>query len=174
MNESIKNYTWAAGRISIGFIFIWAFLDKLLGLGFATCRDRSSGEYLGLMCNSSFISGGKVTSGFLSNSAGPFADFFKLIAGNSFVEWIFMVGLLCIGIGLILGISINLSTYSGSLMLSLMWLAELPKSNNPFMDDHIVFIFFLFLINWCDTENKLSIGKWWKSLSIIRKYKILQ
>jgi hypothetical protein len=26
-------------RLAIGFIFLWAFFDKLLGLGFSTCFD---------------------------------------------------------------------------------------------------------------------------------------
>ncbi len=28
-------------RIAIGFIFLWAFLDKLLGLGYSTCRPTA-------------------------------------------------------------------------------------------------------------------------------------
>ena len=42
-------------RISMGFIFLWAFIDKLFGLGFSTASDKSwlSGisltqNYLGL------------------------------------------------------------------------------------------------------------------------------
>ncbi|KAB8181764.1 hypothetical protein FH610_027020, partial [Microbispora catharanthi] len=29
-------YAWAAARIAIGWVFLWAFLDKLFGWGFAT------------------------------------------------------------------------------------------------------------------------------------------
>ncbi|HLV72357.1 MAG TPA: hypothetical protein VKY91_06180, partial [Vulgatibacteraceae bacterium] len=29
-------YVWAAARLALGWIFAWAFVDKLFGLGFAT------------------------------------------------------------------------------------------------------------------------------------------
>jgi thiosulfate dehydrogenase (quinone) large subunit len=164
----------ALARISIGFIFLWAFLDKLIGLGFATCRDKATGEYLGLACEKSFIQGGKVTLGYLSNSVGPFATMFKAMAGNLFIEWVFMIGLLCIGVGLMLGAAMRLSTYSASLMLLLMWLAVLPKANNPFMDDHLVYILLLLVLNWQKSGLTCGIGNWWNSLPLIKKAKILQ
>lgn len=42
-------------RLSIGFVFLWAFLDKLFGLGYATPGARA------------WINGGSPTKGFLSN-----------------------------------------------------------------------------------------------------------
>lgn len=36
-------YAWAAARLSIGFVFLWAFSDKLLALGYATGVDRETG-----------------------------------------------------------------------------------------------------------------------------------
>ncbi|PKQ14445.1 MAG: hypothetical protein CVT68_11840, partial [Actinobacteria bacterium HGW-Actinobacteria-8] len=46
-------------RISLGFVFLWAFLDKLLALGFATGKDGETGvvDYLG---PKAWISGGHV------------------------------------------------------------------------------------------------------------------
>ena len=172
--EKYKGMMWASGRISIGFVFLWAFFDKLLGLGFATCTDRATGDYLGFMCDKSFIEGGKVTAGFLGGATGPFAPVFHAIAGNLVVEWLFMIGLLAIGIGLMLGVAMRLSTYSASIMLFLMWLAVLPKDVNPFMDDHIVYIFFLMLMNWYNAGEWLGLGKWWSQLSVVKKSKILQ
>ncbi|MFC3824299.1 hypothetical protein ACFOSO_37505, partial [Planomonospora venezuelensis] len=29
-------YAWAAARIALGWVFLWAFADKTFGLGFAT------------------------------------------------------------------------------------------------------------------------------------------
>ena len=50
----------AAIRISLGWIFLWAFVDKLFGLGFATPSARS------------WLNGGSPTKGFLANAAtGP-------------------------------------------------------------------------------------------------------
>ncbi|MGI8626498.1 MAG: hypothetical protein ACR2J5_08015 [Geodermatophilaceae bacterium] len=36
-------YLAAAARLSIGWVFLWAFLDKLLALGFSTGRDGETG-----------------------------------------------------------------------------------------------------------------------------------
>jgi thiosulfate dehydrogenase (quinone) large subunit len=39
MNTTAKtaaDYVWAVARISIGWVFLWAFLDKAFGWGFAT------------------------------------------------------------------------------------------------------------------------------------------
>ncbi|TMR37519.1 hypothetical protein ETD85_07950 [Nonomuraea zeae] len=41
------DYVWAAARIAIGWIFLWAFLDKTFGWGFATPANRA-GTTLGL------------------------------------------------------------------------------------------------------------------------------
>ena len=35
---------WGLLRLAMGWIFLWAFLDKLLALGFATGRDRRPGS----------------------------------------------------------------------------------------------------------------------------------
>src|SRR5690242_13255353 len=69
-------------RIMFGFIFLWAFLDKMFGLGFATPAAKA------------WINGGSPTKGYLSSSEGPFAGFYHAIAGNGFVNVLFMLGLL--------------------------------------------------------------------------------
>ncbi|MFC5822105.1 hypothetical protein ACFPUY_44090, partial [Nonomuraea harbinensis] len=35
------DYVWAIARISIGWVFLWAFLDKTFGWGFATPAERA-------------------------------------------------------------------------------------------------------------------------------------
>jgi len=102
-------------RLSIGFIFLWAFLDKLFGLGYATPGARA------------WISGGSPTKGFLSNvDIGPFQSAFTSIAGTWWADTLFMLGLLGIGLAVMLGVFLNLSAIAGSLMLVLMWAAEWP------------------------------------------------
>src|SRR3972149_10323627 len=36
-------YLWAAGRILLGWVFLWAFLDKAFALGFSTGRNPETG-----------------------------------------------------------------------------------------------------------------------------------
>lgn len=126
----------------MGFIFIWAFFDKLLGLGFATKSENA------------WISGGSPTTGFLKFAVkGPFADIFHGLAGMAIIDWIFMLGLLFVGITLIFNRYVKWGCIAGSLMLLLMYLALMLPENNPIIDDHIVYILVLALIGLKDREN---------------------
>lgn len=82
---------FTALRLAMGFIFLWAFLDKVFGLGFATTAEKA------------WINGGSPTTGFLSFGVkGPFAEIFHNLAGVMVVDWMFMLGLLFTGLTLIL------------------------------------------------------------------------
>lgn len=158
----------AATRIALGFVFLWAFLDKALGLGFSTCRV--SGEYLGPLCERAWLMGGSPTTGFLSGVQGPFAWLFNPLAGHPVVNTLFMLGLLGIGVALILGICMRIASYAGALLLFLMWLAVLPISTHPFLDDHIVYGMVLVLLLWLDAGDYYGLGTWWKNTELIQKY----
>lgn len=162
-------YLWAILRISLGLIFLWAFFDKLLGLGFATCR-LESGE-VQILCEKAWISGGSPTYGFLTYAVrGPFMSFFNSLAGQTWVDVVFMLGLVGVGLALVLGILIYIASLSGSIMLFLMWLAVFPPKNNPLVDDHIVYIFVLVLLAVIHQGKRLGFGKKWSHLSFVKKY----
>ncbi|MBI4127368.1 hypothetical protein HY463_01540 [Candidatus Peregrinibacteria bacterium] len=149
-------------RVSIGFTFLWAFLDKTFGLGSATSAEKS------------WIAGGSPTEGFLSNAArGPFADLFHSMAGSPIVDRLFMLGLLLIGIALILGIGMKIATYTGSLLLFLMWLALLPPTNNPILDEHLVYIFALFTLKSMKAGEIWGLGKEWSESRLVKKFPFL-
>lgn len=114
----------------MGWIFFWAFLDKLIGLGFNTGFDKS------------WLSGNSPTLGFLEHATkGPLADFYFNLAGNPMVDWFFMSGLLFVGLTLLFGIYVKLGGIAGILMLTLIYTAGfLPPVSNPFLDQHIVYI----------------------------------
>ena len=65
-----------------------------------------------------------------TRSPGPLADFYTGLAGNAIVDWVFMLGLLGIGVALILGIGMRIAAVSGAAMLIMMWSAVLPPANN--------------------------------------------
>lgn len=122
-------------RYAMGFIFLWAFLDKVFGLGFSTTPEKA------------WLHGGSPTSGFLSFGVkGPFAEIFHSLAGIAVVDWLFMLGLLFVGSTLIFNKYVKWGCLSGSLMLFLMYLALLLPENNPIIDDHIVYILVLSLL----------------------------
>src|SRR5215212_1332243 len=104
--SAVVRYAAAATRISLGWIFLWAFLDKLFGLGHETKSAQA------------WIHGGSPTKGFLSKgAAGPFEDFYHSIAGAAWADWLFMIGLAGIGIALITGVALRIAAGAGALML---------------------------------------------------------
>lgn len=156
-------------RISLGVVFTWAFVDKLAGLGFTTCKGE------GMLCQSSWLAGGSPTEGFLLHATqGPFADFFNGLAGNVAIDWMFMLGLALVGASLLLGMGIYLGVLGGSLMLLLMYLAVLPPENNPFMDDHLIYILALLVVALENNKQRLGFGRKWQATSLARKHKWLK
>jgi len=165
---------WAMLRISLGAIFLWAFFDKMFGLGFATCRATLT-DIVTPVCPQSWIQGGSPTMGFLQHGTkGPFADFYQSLAGNSAIDWLFMLGLLLIGTTLILGIGIRLASVTGSLLLFLMWTAALPPANNPILDDHLIYIVVLVGIYRTNRKQAWGLGKWWQDQPVVKSFPILE
>lgn len=161
-------------RIALGSIFLWAFVDKLFGLGFATCRDAKTGV-VDTLCGKAWVNGGSPTDGFLKNATkGPFEDIFKSMAGNTLVEWLFMLGLLLIGVALIAGVAIKLASYSGALMMIFMWLAALPPANNPVVDDHVIYALVLMVILLANKDQRFGLGGWWSKQPQVKKHTFLQ
>lgn len=156
-------YVLGLTRIAMGWIFLWAFLDKTFGLGFATVKEKA------------WLTGGSPTAGFLTAAVkGPFASFYHGLAGSAFVDWLFMIGLFGIGVSLILGIFNKLATYSGSLLLLLMFSAVMPPSNNPFVDDHIIYVLVLLLLNLSNAGDYLGLRKSFSKTSLVRKFRFLE
>ncbi len=158
-----EQYVWVILRLLMGWMFLWAFFDKLFGLGFATKIDKS------------WILGNSPTYGFLKlGTHGPFASFFQSLAGNAFVDWLFMLGLLFLGIALLFGIGVRFASYAGSLLLFLMWLSLLPPENNPFLDEHIIYIIILIGLGIVKAGHWFGFGKWWSKTKLVGKYKFLE
>ena len=169
-----SHYAWAALRISLGLIFLWAFFDKLLGLGYATCRAKETGV-VETMCQSAWISGGSPTMGFLKfGTSGPFASFYQSLAGNGFIDTLFMAGLFGIGLALLLGIGVRIAAVSGSLLLFMMWTAVLPPANNPILDDHLIYILVLAGIYTSNNSQVWGLRGWWIKQKLVKKYPVLE
>ena len=156
-------------RISTGFVFLWAFLDKFFGLGYSTPGERA------------WINGGSPTKGFLSNvEVGPFQDFFHSIAGSTWANWLFMLGLLGIGVALILGIGLRLAAIATVVMMAAMWLAEFPLSQttaagepsgstNPIVDYHWIYAVAAVVAALTYAGHTWGLGKWWAGLPIVQR-----
>ena len=147
----------AALRVVLGFHFLWAFVDKLFGFGFATVPEKA------------WINGGSPTTGFLSGVEGPFAGAFNAIAGAAWADWLFMAGLLGIGVALILGIGMRIATVSAVIMLFLMYLASFPMTTNPIIDDHIVDALAIAALGLIGAGDVYGLGLKWKALPIVAR-----
>jgi thiosulfate dehydrogenase [quinone] large subunit len=150
-------------RLALGWTFLWAFIDKLFGLGRATPSEGS------------WLNGGSPTEGFLSFAAvGPFKGIYNDIAGAAWADWLFMLGLAGIGTALILGVFVNLATASGVLLLLLMWTAVLPPENNPFIDDHLIYAAVLGLLALTHAGRYLGLGAMWERVPFVQRNKIFR
>ncbi len=155
-------------RIALGFVFLWAFLDKAFGLGWSTPGERA------------WINGGSPTRGFLSSVAvGPFESLFHDIAGNPVADWLFMLGLLAIGVALIAGIGLRVAAAATALMMAMMWIAEWPLaqttsagepsgSSNPLVDYHVVYALAAIVLALTRAGHTWGLGRTWARLPLVR------
>ena len=156
-------------RVVLGFEFLWAFLDKTFGLGYATPAARA------------WINGGSPTKGFLSRVAvGPFESTFHSWAGAAWADWLFMAGLLGIGIALVLGIGLRMAAVSGTVMMLGMWAAEWPlakltsagepsMSTNPLVDYHIIYALALIALAVTFAGHTWGLGRRWAGLRFVQR-----
>jgi len=150
-------------RISLGWLMFWGFIDKLFGLGYATKPEAS------------WLSGGSPTTGFLKFGAkGPFVEFFNSLAGQAWVDWLFMIGLLGIGLAFILGIAMRFAGYMGALMMILMYFALIPLEHNPLIDDHIINAIAFLLIGNSNAGEVFGFQNRWRKMSIIKALPLLR
>jgi thiosulfate dehydrogenase (quinone) large subunit len=152
-------------RISVGFVFLWAFLDKTFGLGYATPSAKA------------WINGGSPTKGFLSSvDVGPFQGTFHSLAGTTFANWAFMLGLLGVGVALILGIGLRVAACAATAMMALMWFAEFPLakgSSNPIVDYHFVYAVAAIALALTYAGHTWGLGRRWAALPVVRKQRWL-
>lgn len=171
-NPSRAAKAFAATRIGIGLIFLWAFFDKLFALGFATGRLEDG--TIDVMGDAAWLNGGSPTFGFLNfGTSGAFAGFFQSFAGAGWADWLFMLGLLGIGIGLTFGLAMRLSTIAGSTLLVLMWAAILLPENNPVLDDHLIYAAALIGMYYLAADRTWGLGAWWED-KVGSRYPVLR
>jgi thiosulfate dehydrogenase [quinone] large subunit len=157
-SATVARYLLAGIRLALGWIFLWAFLDKTFGLGHDTTATKS------------WLAGGSPTKGFLGSAAkGPFASFYHGIAGVGVVDVLFMATLLGVGVALILGIGMRLAAGAGALLTVMMWTAVLPPASNPFLDDHLIYAAVLVVLALLGAGNTLGLGRVWSSLPLVRR-----
>jgi thiosulfate dehydrogenase [quinone] large subunit len=157
-------------RIVLGLTFLWAFLDKTFGLGYSTTGKQA------------WVNGGSPTKGFLAHvEVGPLQGMLRDWAGTGWADWLFMLGLLGIGLALVLGIGMRIAATTGVVLLASMWIAEWPLarftsagagtfSTNPIIDYHLVYAVVLIVLAAFAAGNTWGFGPMWTKLDLIRRH----
>ncbi|MFF4650723.1 hypothetical protein [Streptomyces sp. NPDC001380] len=157
-------------RVATGAVFLWAFLDKAFGWGWAT---PSKGAW---------VNGGSPTRGFLGHvAAGPLQSVFRSWAGAWWADWLFMAGLLGIGLALTAGVALRIAAAGGAVLMALMWAAEWPParhlsdgsasmSTNPLVDYHVVYALVLVAVAVLGAGGTWGLGRRWAALPVVRDH----
>jgi thiosulfate dehydrogenase [quinone] large subunit len=156
-------------RLSLGFLFFWAFIDKTFGLGYATAHAHA------------WIRGGSPTTGFLSGAnVGPLQSFFRALAKlQPGMDWLFMLALLGVGVAFLLGVALRPAAASGALLVLMMWFAVWPpattaggqptSSTNPVIDEHILEALALIVVATYAGKTTGYLGRKWEELSLVKR-----
>jgi thiosulfate dehydrogenase (quinone) large subunit len=171
--STLAKRSLAVLRIAFGLTFLWAFLDKLLALGYSTGRvtDPKTGvETVDRFGGAAWIHGGSPTLGFLKFGAdGPMSGFYHSIAGAAWADWAFMLGLLGIGLALTLGIGMRIAGAAGALLYLMMWSVALPPATNPVIDEHILGAISMVVLASTGAGMTWGLGRRWAQTSLIAR-----
>ena len=167
-------------RVAFGLTFLWAFFDKVFALGFHTgwsTNPETGAETLDRFGDAAWINGGSPTEGFLTfgvNPDSPFASLFNNLAGHAIVDWLFMLGLLGIGLTLTLGVGMRIAAISGALMYLFMYAAVMLPENNPVLDDHLIGAISVVVLALTLAGNTWGLGHRWSQTELVHRYPILK
>jgi thiosulfate dehydrogenase [quinone] large subunit len=156
-SATAARFLLAGIRIGLGWIFLWAFLDKVFGLGHATTSVKS------------WLNGGSPTKGFLGAAKGPLSGFYHSIAGTGVADVLFMAALFAIGTALLLGVGMRLAAVGGALLTVMMWTAVLPPASNPLLDDHLIYAAVLVVLALLSAGDTLGLGRVWAATPLVRR-----
>ena len=140
-------WAWTALRLLLGWSFLWASVDKMFGLGFATCRLEDGAIDFG--CDAAMMNGGSPTYGFLTfgTQASHTGGWFHWMAPSAadainFADIAFMAALLFGGVALMLGIGVRIAAIGGAILMLFLFLAvDVWPENNPINSSHVIEMF---------------------------------
>jgi thiosulfate dehydrogenase (quinone) large subunit len=175
-------------RFAMGWTFLWAFLDKLFALGFSTGRvvnDAGQTVRIDFFGPDAWINGASPTAGAVAfGLKGPFADNIQTITGfqmtqagptvAGWLDWVYMISLLLIGLGLILGVMTRIAAVGGIIWLAAFYLGTaIWPEHNPFLDEHVVYAIVLVGLILANAGRYYGLGKIWQRVGFVRDRRYL-
>jgi thiosulfate dehydrogenase [quinone] large subunit len=168
-------------RISLGLVYLWAFVSQGFGVGYTNRPAPPPGSppaaafstqpdgawHFDVNPSKGFITSGfesSPTTGYLRSSArGPLAFVPQnLPAKANDALWIFAIGGL--GIALTLGIFSKIAGWGGLALNLLMWFSSFPPERNPVLDgEHLVFGLVCLVAWYIGAADHWGLGRWWKA-----------
>ncbi len=137
-------------RVTIGWMMFYAGISHVLNPKFSAAG---------------YLAGAKVLTGFYHWLASP-----GILPVVNFVnEW----GLTLLGVSLILGIGVRLSTKLGALLMALYWLPLgilHPDAHSLIVDDHIIYAAALLLLSSLSAGRVWGLDNWCSNLPICSKF----
>lgn len=142
-------------RISLGVLFFYAGITKVLNPNWSAAG---------------YLKGAKTFSEFYNFLLDP-----NILPIINFVnEW----GLTLLGLSLVLGIFVRLSSWLGALLMLLYYIPVLNfpyvGTNSFLVDQHIIFILVLLLLGSARAGRFLGLENWCSTLPICSRYPILR
>ncbi|MGA9276122.1 DoxX family protein [Ilumatobacter sp.] len=142
-------WAWTALRLALGWSFVWAFFDKMFGLGFSTCRvsvDGAATNTIDVMCDSAMLKGGSPTYGLLEfgTQGSHTGGLFRWMASSGpdtigIADVLFMLALFCGGFALMLGVGVRIAAIGCALLMFFMFLAlDVWPDTNPINSSHTI------------------------------------
>ncbi len=149
-----------AGRFVLGWIFLFAGIDKL------------------------GVDAGWTSEGFLLNMSpdNPFQGAFDGLAGDAWVDFIVPWSELAIGLALITGTLLRAAAFFGALQMILFWAASLtggvfdglPIGHGWFISEHLVYAAGLFAIASLGAGRLLGVDGWLEKREWVRSVPALR
>jgi thiosulfate dehydrogenase [quinone] large subunit len=150
----------ALARLTIGWMFLWAAIDRVFGLGYPT--------------DEGMLSGGTPVIDRLEESRGPLEGMFQWLADVPGIEWIAVVGLALVGLAVMLGVGFRAASTVGVVVAVLAFLAVLPPEANPVVDRHLVYAAVLAGMALANAGEELGLGRWWSRRRFVQRHPILR
>jgi len=139
-------------RLTMGWIFIWSGIDKLV-------TDFSAAGFL------------------VNGTQGPLGDWFQSLGTNQaaldVINPLVIWGQILIGATLVLGLFTRAGLFWGAAMMMMFYLAQFPPANNPFMDEHLVYILLFGLLGALGAGRILGLDRYVERIPGVRRHRVV-
>jgi len=164
--------TAALLRISLGLIYLWAFVAQAFGIVYANSITSASGKagsygwHFSYDSSLGWISSGfshSPTSAYIGSTHGPLAFIVRnLPQGLDDFGWMFAIAGL--GIALTFGIFMRIAGWGGLALNILIWFSGFPPGSNPFIDGtHTIYALLILLLMFLHAGRRWGTGRWAES-----------